>query len=210
MLDLVDIFGTSSEAPPPPSDPWNSAEPTCNATSDPWDSVGEWFITSTQRPQDVPLTVIVSSLYVFNATHWVVSLLTAVHSSTPVIGSPWAGPAPPSSSDAANPWAPCPDSCTDPWEGAQVSSSPVDQAWDSPTDRGTLQKHRSHYVCWGFLCPRIKDFTVANVQVVIEEIRLLHRKRRSLNKRFRRCPPLNQLVPQVGWYGTDTVDCHMS
>ncbi|KAE8300837.1 Epsin-3 EPS-15-interacting protein 3 [Larimichthys crocea] len=52
MLDLVDIFGPSSEAPPPPSDPWNSSQPACDVTSDPWDSI-------------------------------------AVHSSTPVIGSPW-------------------------------------------------------------------------------------------------------------------------
>ncbi|XP_058497605.1 epsin-3 isoform X3 [Solea solea] len=39
MLDLVDIFGPSSEPPPPPGDPWNSAQPTCDITSDPWDSV---------------------------------------------------------------------------------------------------------------------------------------------------------------------------
>ncbi|XP_035515477.1 epsin-3-like [Morone saxatilis] len=39
MLDLVDIFGPSSEAPPPPSDPWNSTQPTGDITSNPWDSV---------------------------------------------------------------------------------------------------------------------------------------------------------------------------
>ncbi|XP_034452999.1 epsin-3 isoform X2 [Hippoglossus hippoglossus] len=39
MLDLVDIFGASSEHPPPPSDPWNSAQPAHDVTSDPWDSV---------------------------------------------------------------------------------------------------------------------------------------------------------------------------
>ncbi|XP_047221505.1 epsin-3 isoform X3 [Girardinichthys multiradiatus] len=39
MLDLVDIFGSSSEPQPPPSDPWTSAEPSCNITSNPWDSV---------------------------------------------------------------------------------------------------------------------------------------------------------------------------
>nr|XP_057939869.1 epsin-3 isoform X2 [Doryrhamphus excisus] len=39
MLDLVDLFGASSERPPPPGDPWNSAQPSCNITSDPWDSV---------------------------------------------------------------------------------------------------------------------------------------------------------------------------
>ncbi|KAL3996114.1 protein polybromo-1 [Sarotherodon galilaeus] len=39
MLDLVDIFGSSSEPPLPPSDPWNSAQPTSNVSSDPWDSV---------------------------------------------------------------------------------------------------------------------------------------------------------------------------
>uniref|UniRef100_A0A3B4XSF0 Epsin 3 n=1 Tax=Seriola lalandi dorsalis TaxID=1841481 RepID=A0A3B4XSF0_SERLL len=99
MLDLVDIFGTSSEPAPPPSDPWNSAQPTCDITSDPWDSV-------------------------------------AVHSSTPVIGSPWS--APPPSSDASNPWAPCANSGTDPWEAAPVSSSPVNDAWDSPMEGGTV------------------------------------------------------------------------
>uniref|UniRef100_A0A8C5D5U3 Uncharacterized protein n=2 Tax=Gouania willdenowi TaxID=441366 RepID=A0A8C5D5U3_GOUWI len=39
MLDLVDIFGVSSGPRPPASDPWTSAQPTCNSTSDPWDSV---------------------------------------------------------------------------------------------------------------------------------------------------------------------------
>ncbi|KAM4594681.1 epsin-3 isoform 4-T4 [Fundulus diaphanus] len=39
MLDLVDIFGSSSEPQPPPSDPWISAQPACNDTSNPWDSV---------------------------------------------------------------------------------------------------------------------------------------------------------------------------
>ncbi|XP_071361012.1 epsin-3 isoform X4 [Trachinotus anak] len=97
MLDLVDIFGPSSEPAPPPSDPWNSAQPTSDITTDPWDSV-------------------------------------AVHSSTPVIGSPWT--APPTSSNASNPWAPCANSCTDPWEAAPVPSSPVNHAWDSPTDGG--------------------------------------------------------------------------
>uniref|UniRef100_A0AAV2LMT9 ENTH domain-containing protein n=1 Tax=Knipowitschia caucasica TaxID=637954 RepID=A0AAV2LMT9_KNICA len=38
MLDLVDIFGPSSEGPPPSSDPW-SAKPV-EANSDPWNSVG--------------------------------------------------------------------------------------------------------------------------------------------------------------------------
>uniref|UniRef100_A0A3B4C9Q6 ENTH domain-containing protein n=1 Tax=Pygocentrus nattereri TaxID=42514 RepID=A0A3B4C9Q6_PYGNA len=37
MIDLVDIFGPSSEAPPS-DDPWD-AQPTCPVTSDPWDSV---------------------------------------------------------------------------------------------------------------------------------------------------------------------------
>uniref|UniRef100_A0A3Q4I5B7 Epsin-3-like n=1 Tax=Neolamprologus brichardi TaxID=32507 RepID=A0A3Q4I5B7_NEOBR len=94
MLDLVDIFGSSSEPPLPPSDPWNSAKPTSNVSSDPWDSV--------------------------------------VHSSTPVIGSPWT--APPSSNNTSNPWAPCTNSRTDPWEAAPASCSPVNHAWDSPTD----------------------------------------------------------------------------
>ncbi|XP_077428060.1 epsin-3 isoform X1 [Vanacampus margaritifer] len=39
MLDLVDFFGASSERPPPPGDPWHSTRPSCNVTSDPWDSV---------------------------------------------------------------------------------------------------------------------------------------------------------------------------
>ncbi|XP_049576765.1 epsin-3 isoform X4 [Syngnathus scovelli] len=39
MLDLVDVFGASSERPPPPGDPWDAARPSCNITSDPWDSV---------------------------------------------------------------------------------------------------------------------------------------------------------------------------
>ncbi|KAM9819822.1 epsin-3-like [Syngnathus typhle] len=39
MLDLVDVFGASSERPPPPGDPWDAARPCCNITSDPWDSV---------------------------------------------------------------------------------------------------------------------------------------------------------------------------
>ncbi|XP_040042519.2 epsin-3 isoform X1 [Gasterosteus aculeatus] len=97
MLDLVDIFGTSSEVPCQPGDAWNSAPFADDITSDPWDSV-------------------------------------AVHSSTPVTGSPWA--APPSSSDASNPWAPHADSRTDPWEAAPVSSSPANHAWDSPTEGG--------------------------------------------------------------------------
>ncbi|XP_032397916.1 epsin-3 isoform X1 [Etheostoma spectabile] len=95
MLDLVDIFGPSSEAPPQPRDPWNSAQPPGDIPSDPWDSV-------------------------------------AVHSSTPVIGSPWT--APPLSSNTSNPWAPCADSRTDPWEAAPLSPSPVNHDWDSPTD----------------------------------------------------------------------------
>ncbi|KAM7393954.1 hypothetical protein PAMP_020787 [Pampus punctatissimus] len=95
MLDLVDIFGLSSEVPPPSSDPWTSTQPPCDITSDPWDSV-------------------------------------AVHSSTPVTGSPWA--APPSSSNTSNPWDPCDNSRTDPWETAPISSSPVNHAWDSPSD----------------------------------------------------------------------------
>lgn len=48
MLDLVDIFGPSPEDPPPPNDPWNAAQSSNDVTSDPWDSVGGWFITSTQ------------------------------------------------------------------------------------------------------------------------------------------------------------------
>ncbi|XP_029914038.1 epsin-3 [Myripristis murdjan] len=94
MLDLVDIFGPSSEAPIPSNDPWNSAQPTSDINSDPWDSV-------------------------------------AVHSSTPVIGSPWTGP--PSSANVANPWAPSAKSPTDPWE---MASSPVNHGWKSPSHTG--------------------------------------------------------------------------
>ncbi|KAF7645881.1 hypothetical protein LDENG_00196990, partial [Lucifuga dentata] len=96
MLDLVDIFGPSSEAPVSASDPWNSVQPT-DISSDPWDSV-------------------------------------AVHSSTPVTGSPWT--APPSSSNLSNLWAPCSKTHSDPWEAAPVSSSPVNHAWESPSNRG--------------------------------------------------------------------------
>ncbi|XP_077461659.1 epsin-3 isoform X1 [Stigmatopora argus] len=38
-MDLVDLFGASSERPPPPEDPWDCALPSYNATSDPWISV---------------------------------------------------------------------------------------------------------------------------------------------------------------------------
>ncbi|KAM9856947.1 epsin-3 [Aulostomus maculatus] len=96
MLDLVDIFGASSEAPAPPSDPWNSAQPAADMTSDPWDSV-------------------------------------AVHSSTPVVGGPWTAPT--SSSNSSNPWAPCDRACTDHWEAAPTSS-PVNHAWESPSEGG--------------------------------------------------------------------------
>ncbi|KAM9769283.1 epsin-3 isoform 1-T1 [Menidia menidia] len=95
MLDLVDIFGPSTEPQPPSGDPWNSAQPSSNVASDPWDSV-------------------------------------AVHSSTPVIGSPWT--VPPSSSNTSNPWAPCANSHTDPWEATPAPSSPLNNAWESPTD----------------------------------------------------------------------------
>ncbi|KAM4594680.1 epsin-3 isoform 3-T3 [Fundulus diaphanus] len=95
MLDLVDIFGSSSEPQPPPSDPWISAQPACNDTSNPWDSV-------------------------------------AVQSSTPVVNSPWVAPS--SSSNTSNPWAPCTNSHSDPWEAAPAPSSPLNNAWDSPTD----------------------------------------------------------------------------
>uniref|UniRef100_A0A3B3U568 Epsin-3-like n=1 Tax=Poecilia latipinna TaxID=48699 RepID=A0A3B3U568_9TELE len=40
MLELVDIFGSSSEPQPPSSDPWTAAQPSCNISSNPWDSVG--------------------------------------------------------------------------------------------------------------------------------------------------------------------------
>uniref|UniRef100_A0A087YLJ6 Epsin 3 n=1 Tax=Poecilia formosa TaxID=48698 RepID=A0A087YLJ6_POEFO len=96
MLELVDIFGSSSEPQPPSSDPWTAAQPSCNISSNPWDSV-------------------------------------AVQSSTPVINSPWVAPSS-SSSNTANPWAPCTNSHPDPWEAAPALSSPLNNAWDSPTD----------------------------------------------------------------------------
>ncbi|XP_029005078.1 epsin-3 [Betta splendens] len=97
MLDLVDIFGSSSEPPPSSTDPWNSVQTNSDMNSDTWDAV-------------------------------------AVHSSTPVVGSPWATPQPPNTS---NPWAPCTKPHTDPWEPVPVSSSPVNHEWDSPTDPTT-------------------------------------------------------------------------
>lgn len=69
-----------------------------------------------------------------------VSLLTAVHSSTPVTNSPWI--APPSSSNTSNPWTTCPDARTDPWEAAPVPCTPVNHAWDGLTDGGTCQEHQ--------------------------------------------------------------------
>ncbi|XP_047221504.1 epsin-3 isoform X2 [Girardinichthys multiradiatus] len=95
MLDLVDIFGSSSEPQPPPSDPWTSAEPSCNITSNPWDSV-------------------------------------AAQSSTPVINIPWVAPS--STSNAPNPWSPCTNSHSDPWEAPPAPSSPLNNVCDSTTD----------------------------------------------------------------------------
>ncbi|XP_015226630.1 PREDICTED: epsin-3-like isoform X2 [Cyprinodon variegatus] len=105
MLDLVDIFGSSSEPQPCPSDPWTSAQPSCNITSNPWDSVGGCVITGTH---------------------------SGVQSSTPVINSPWVAPS--SCSNNSNPWAPCTNSHSDPWEVAPAASSPHNNAWNSPTD----------------------------------------------------------------------------
>ncbi|KAK7930184.1 hypothetical protein WMY93_006579 [Mugilogobius chulae] len=45
MLDLVDIFGASSEGPPPSSDPWSS-KAVSEPNSDPWNSVGACVSTS--------------------------------------------------------------------------------------------------------------------------------------------------------------------
>ncbi|XP_027873452.1 epsin-3 isoform X2 [Xiphophorus couchianus] len=104
MLELVDIFGSSSEPQPPSSDPWTSAQPSCNISSNPWDSVGGGLMTGTATFQ----------------------------SSTPVINSSWVAPS--SSSNTANPWAPCTNSHPDPWEAAPDLSSPLNNAWDSPTD----------------------------------------------------------------------------
>lgn len=95
MLDLVDIFGSSSEAPPPCSDPW-SAKSANDMSADTWNSVG-------------------------------------VHSSTPVVGSPWSAHTP-SHPSTSNPWAP--SSGTDPWEAVPTSSSPANGVWHSPTERG--------------------------------------------------------------------------
>lgn len=133
----------------------------------------------------------------FCAIH--LSLLTAVHSSTPVIGSPWT--APPSSSTTSNPWASCANPRKDPWDAAPVSPSPVNHEWDSPTDGGTFQKHQPREnACCSFQCLSkcIRLYCLQfDMQMVMGQIRSLHRKRRSLNKRFLKCPPLNLLVPQV-------------
>lgn len=40
MRDLVDIFGSSSDAAPQPDDLWDAVKPPGDVTSDPWDSVG--------------------------------------------------------------------------------------------------------------------------------------------------------------------------
>lgn len=130
------------------------------------------------------------------------SLFTAVHSSTPVINSPWT--APPSSSNASNPWPPRLDSRTDPWEAAPVSCTPVNHEWDSPTDGGTCQEHL--LTVTGSINMHIHWFVVFcvlfDIQVMMGQIHSLHRKRRSLNKKFLKCPPLNLLAPQVVQYRT--------
>lgn len=161
MLDLVDIFDPSSEVPPLPPDPWNSAQPVCDITSDPWGSVGGWIMMSTCIKASQILEL--SSLCCFSHSehqhseqiknsscllHYTQTktllVYTAVHSSTPVSGSPWRGP--PSSSKSPNPWAPCANSCTDPWEAAP-NSSPVNHAWDSPSGGGILTVPNKHNVC---------------------------------------------------------------
>ncbi|XP_067355220.1 epsin-2 isoform X5 [Channa argus] len=54
MLDLVDIFGTSSEPPASPTDPWNSAQPACDVTSDPWETVGNEIDPFTGQDEEKP------------------------------------------------------------------------------------------------------------------------------------------------------------
>ncbi|XP_038838123.1 epsin-3 [Salvelinus namaycush] len=76
----------------------------------------------------------------------------AVHSNTPVIGSPWATR--PSSSSPTNPWAP---SRSPTWEAPLTSSSsPVNHGWESPppltvdgTDRTDLFSVREEEECKG-------------------------------------------------------------
>ncbi|XP_033825552.1 epsin-3 isoform X2 [Periophthalmus magnuspinnatus] len=53
MLDLVDIFGPSSEGPPPSSDPWSS-KPVDEPNSDPWNSVGAHTHTVRGSPWTEP------------------------------------------------------------------------------------------------------------------------------------------------------------
>ncbi|CAL8354721.1 unnamed protein product [Boreogadus saida] len=65
----------------------------------------------------------------------------AVHSSSPLRGSPWgdaaAGPAPPAAAPthASNPWAPSSASPTDPWEPEPQSPSDGPPGWGSPAQR---------------------------------------------------------------------------
>ncbi|XP_061888436.1 epsin-2 isoform X3 [Entelurus aequoreus] len=100
MVDLADLFAPPSERQPPTGDPWNSAQPSCNVASDPWDFV-------------------------------------AAKSDTPVVGSPWTAPPPPSI--ATNPWAPCANSCGEPWEAsaAAATCSPANHTWDAISERGS-------------------------------------------------------------------------
>nr|XP_061844104.1 epsin-3-like isoform X1 [Nerophis lumbriciformis] len=99
MVDLADLFAPSSERQPPTGDPWNSAQPSCNVTSDPWDFV-------------------------------------AAKSDTPVVGSPWTAPPPPSI--ATNPWAPCANSRGEPWEAAAAATcTPANHTWDAISERGS-------------------------------------------------------------------------
>lgn len=138
MLDLVDIFGSSSKPQPPTGDPWPTVQPHSNTSSNPWDSVGGCFITD--RPSMTPECFLIRTTPPLHHTQkrnqTSKSDFTAVQSSTPVTGSSWMDP--PHFSNASNPWAPCANSHTDPWEVAQAPSSPPSDAWDGPTNGGTL------------------------------------------------------------------------
>lgn len=188
MLDLVDIFGSSSEPPPSFTDPWNSAQTNSDMNSDPWDTVGGWLSHKGQCKFRAPVALGCLRL-VFLCSFFV---LTAVHSSTPVVGSPWMAHQP--SSNTSNPWAPCTKPPTDPWEAVPVSSSPVNHEWDSPT--GTSDMLTS----WSFL-PYYEHTVLISphfpMQDVMGQIPSRHKTRRSQNRMFLMWLPLSLPVPQV-------------
>lgn len=104
MRDLVDIFGSSSDAAPQPDDLWDAVKSPGDVTTDPWDSVGVCRVTASDLCRLFRLSLFYLSLK---------CLLTDVHSSTPV-NSCWMPP--PTSSDTPHPWPPHPDTYKGPWD----------------------------------------------------------------------------------------------